>query len=179
MCFSGFYIRGIPQKLGQHYSFGGRVEVSFKGYSLNEQELAALNEELKKDDFNVALELVQGLTDDSLEQLREDLNYYLEEGSKESPEEESIADNVNPFLALVGLGEKKTKKDKKDKSDKKEEKAIPPEKIKPDTYEESMIRSLAEQSAKSLCFKVFDVYKKAHGMASHPDPYEYWIEPDV
>ncbi|HLD37331.1 MAG TPA: hypothetical protein VJA86_01965, partial [Candidatus Nanoarchaeia archaeon] len=40
--------------------------------------------------------------------------------------------------------------------------------------EEAHLRPFAEEKAKDMAFKLFDVYKKAHGMASHPDPFEYW-----
>jgi len=62
----------------------------------------------------------------------------------------------------LGGGKKEKKEDKK-----KEEKKI--EKINSDNYIEKMIRALALTSANGACFKIFDVYKKAHGMASYPE----------
>jgi len=44
--------------------------------------------------------------------------------------------------------------------------------LKKDTYAESLIRTLASVEASETCFNLFDVYKKAHGMASHDNPFE-------
>jgi hypothetical protein len=40
--------------------------------------------------------------------------------------------------------------------------------IKPDTYAEQLIRAQAELNGMKSSFTVYDVYKKAHGMASQP-----------
>ncbi len=160
-----FYFRGIPQRAGQHYVFGGRAEVTFKAYSLNEQELKKLDEKLDESDLKQALNLVQGVTDESLEQLHEDIEHYLDENSdKEKQEKESSKEDINPFAALIGLGKKQEKEKKQDNQEK-------IDKIKKDKFEEEFLRKMGEQTAKETCFKIFDIYKKAHGMQSHPDPY--------
>ena len=44
-----FKFRGIPQRASQqHYAFGGRTEVTFKAYALNDDELEKINKELEK-----------------------------------------------------------------------------------------------------------------------------------
>lgn len=62
----------------------------------------------------------------------------------------------------------KAKKEDKGKKKKKPEPEIG--KIKKDNFEESIIRAFAEQQAAGLCFKIYDVYKKSHGMASFTEP---------
>jgi len=164
-----FHFRGIPNKVGQHYVFGGKVNVSFKAYALNEDELKVLDEELKKSDINDILQLIEGATTESLDQLKEDIDHFLKEKEKK-PEAEKKPEQKNPFSALVS--------DFKDffvkKSEKKPEaeKKLTIEDIKPDKYEDEIIRALAAQGASESCFIIFDVYKKAHGMASHDDPFE-------
>ena len=155
-----FYFRGIPQKAGQHYVFGGRAEVTFRGYALNEDELEMLKEKLDESDLKDGLKLVEGTTEESLKQLEEDINYFLKEEEERKEEEK---EDVNPFTALFGVGKKK------------EEKKEKPKEIRPDNYIEKLVRDLTELEAKEACFKVFDVYKKAHGMASHPAP-EYDVQ---
>lgn len=167
-----FNFRGIPQKVGQHYTFGGRANVTFKAYALNQNELDLLHERLKESDLNDALNLVEGATEESLNQLKEDINYFLkEESERESLEGKKQTEDVNPFLSLFGFGNKKTKP--KDKDEAKIEKLR--KGIKKDSYAESVMRKYAETQAADACFNIFDIYKKAHGMAAFPAPgwYEY------
>ncbi|MFC1682252.1 hypothetical protein ACFL0X_01380 [Nanoarchaeota archaeon] len=154
-----FSFRGIPQKAGQHYVFGGRAEVKFKGYALNEDELKKLDQELDKSDIGDILTLIEGTTTESLEQIQEDINLFLEE--KDKDEKKKPKDNSNPFLAIIGkYEEKETKKSKKD--DKK------PITVKPDDFNErEYIRPLVAEKAKEFAFNLFDVYKKAHAMPSY------------
>jgi hypothetical protein len=85
-----FLFRGIPQRLsGQqaHYVFGGRTEVNFKAYCLNEDELKLLEEEMKKSDIADAMKMVEGITDESLEQLKGDIDYFLKSDKEREKEE--------------------------------------------------------------------------------------------
>ncbi|MCX6748600.1 MAG: hypothetical protein NT076_03265 [Candidatus Pacearchaeota archaeon] len=158
-----FVFTGIPQRVGQHYTFGGRVEVTFRGYSLNDDEIKMLKQKLEESDMNEAMKLIQGTTDDSLKVLQEDLDALLKEDDEEK-KEEAKGEDTNPFAALFGLAEKKPGKEEK-----KEEKKIT--EIKPDNYTEKLVRAITETSAREACFKVYDIYKKGHGMACHPDWY--------
>jgi hypothetical protein len=155
-----FNFRGIPQRVSQqpHYTFGGRAEITLTGYALNEDELEKFEEELAKSDVNDVLTLIEGTTTESLGQLQEEINFFLEE--KEGEEKKvKPQDESNPFFALIGKYDKKETK----KEDKKK-----PVIVKPDSFIESeSIRPLAAQNAKELSFKFFDIYKKAHGMSSY------------
>ena len=155
-----FNFRGIPQRVSQqpHYTFGGKAEVTFRGYALNEDELKKLDEELDKSDINDVLTLIEGTTTESLEQLQEEINFFLEE--KEGEEKKAKPqDDSNPFFALIGKYDKKgTKKQEK-------KKVVV---VKPDNFIESEnMRPFTEEEAKDTAFKLFDVYKKAHGMPSY------------
>ena len=161
-----FYFRGIPQKAGQHYVFGGRTEVKFRAYCLNDEELKLLDKKLDDSDLNDALRLAEGMTEESMKQLREDVEYFLksEEERQKEESEEKKSEDVNPFAALIGLKEKKEKKDEKKKEEIKE--------IKKDNFIEKTIRDSAEYSSKATCYMVFNIYKKAHGMETPTwDPY--------
>jgi len=172
--------RGIPNKVGQHYSFGGRVDVRFRGYALNDDEIDLLNEKTKDNDLETALSFIKGATDDSLKEIKEDLDKYLKGEDEKSEEEKKKKEelDVNPFSALFGLGSKKSKeeaeKKKKEDDDKKKEarlKKLKGNGVEKDSHVEKLVRQVAETSAKEKCFGVFDVYKKAHQMPSHADPY--------
>ncbi len=156
--FVDFTFRGIPQRVSQsgHYVFGGKAEVSFKAYSLNEQEIEKMLQEIEKQDFQDVLSVAETEVTESLEQLHEDLEHFLEE--KEHEKEKKPKTMWDSFTEALGI--KKAKK--KEKTTK--EKEI--KKIKKDSYPEAWIRAHGETVAAGICFKIYDVYKKSHDMAS-------------
>jgi len=160
-----FTFRGIPQRVGQqsHFAFGGRAEITFKAYALNDDELKKFEEEFKKSEVNDVLALIEGATTESLGQLQNDINEFLEEKPKEEQKEKklSLKDAFEPFSALFGAYEKKpeSKGEKKD-----EPKEII---VKPDSWiEENHFRKAVAEAAKTKVFDIFDIYKKSHGMVS-------------
>ncbi|HUW43639.1 MAG TPA: hypothetical protein VMV95_01600 [Bacillota bacterium] len=160
-----FKFRGIPQKISQqsHFAFGGRAEISFKAYVLNEDELKKLNEILEDSDINDALRLIEGATGESLEQLQEEIDFFLKEANED--EQKMQKDTSNPFRALIGGYKGKPAKVKPKISV-----SMPPERtiIRSESFaEKNHIRPLAGEVAKDLAFKFFDIYKKAHGMPSY------------
>jgi len=162
-----FRFRGIPQRMGgqqAHYTFGGRTEVTFMSYALNDDELKKIDELLEDSDVGDVLKLVEGATTESLDQLKEEIDFFLEEESPKDKKAKS-KDTSNPFSALVGkYNEKEPKKKEKKESGEKKEKVI----IKPDTFiEKTQIRALAAFNASETAFSLFDIYKKAHGMPSY------------
>jgi len=158
-----FVFRGIPQKISQqaHYVFGGRADVTFKAYALNDDEIAKLNEQLEKSEMGDVLALIEGTSTASLGQLEEEINFFLEEKSEE--EKSKIKDESNPFLALIGKYESSEAKPKSKKGEEKPKEII----VAPDNWiEENLLRKLVANSIKDTIYDMFDVYKKAHGMAS-------------
>ncbi len=156
-----FKFRGIPQKIMQRgdYVFGGRTEVSFSAYALNSDELEKLDKELDDSDIGDVLKLIEGSTTESLDQLQEEINSFLEEEEKEE-EKKKPADTSNPFLAIIGHYDK-SEKPKEKKTEKKDK----PMK-KDDWIEKTHLRTLAAETASKNAFDLFDIYKKAHGMVS-------------
>ncbi len=171
-----FVFRGIPQRVSAqqaHYAFGGRVEVTFRGYCLNQEELDLIDNRLDESDVQDALKLVEGITSESLDQLREDIEYFLKSEKEKEKEiekaEKKESEDVNPFSALFNFGKKK----EKGKDEKKEKiKNMLEKGIREDSYAESVIRKLGEDESAENCFNIFDIYKKAHGMPSHQNPFE-------
>ena len=161
-----FRFRGIPQKVGQqsHYAFGGRADVVFSSYALNEDELKKLDEELANSDVSDVLELVEGATTESLKDLQDEINFFLEEKDPEEKIYQSESKS-NPFAALFGVYNKKLPaKPIKGKSEGPKKVGF----IRPDDFiEREHLRSFAGANAESANFDIFDIYKKAHGMASY------------
>jgi len=158
-----FLFRGIPQRVAQqqHYAFGGRAEVTFTAYALNDDEIKKLDDELKKSDVNDVLTLIEGTTDESLKQLQDDINSFLEEKPKKEKEEKKPL--IPDFKKSTENFKKNLRESFFGKAPEKKE-----EKPKPENYiEREYLRKLAGKNAMSTAFNLFDVYKKAHGMASY------------
>ena len=151
-----FRFRAIPRQGGV---MSGRTEISFKGYALNEDEIKKLSREIDKETIGDFLSLLEGSTTESLEQIKADIDYFLEEGKKE---EKKASDESNPFFALFGLYSKREEK-KKEKSSSEEKEIIKPD----DWLEKEHLRKLAASTAEETCFTLFDTYKKAHAMPSY------------
>lgn len=157
-----FTFRGIPQRVSQqsHYVFGGRAEITFRGYALNEDELKKLDKELESSDVGEALKLIEGTTNESIDQMQKDIDFFLNDKTAEEEKKQSEKSmGANPFLALFGYYEKK---DLKKSDEKKQEKELIIR--KDDWVEKTHIRRLAAQNAKDQAFLIFNVYKKAHQM---------------
>lgn len=155
-----FKFRGIPQKTGQHYVFGGKAEITFRGYSLNDDEIAKLNQDLDKSDLSDALRLAEGATTESLEKLESEINEFLEDKSS-TEDDQTSKDMSNPFLALIGHYDKVQSKE--EKKDSKEEIIV-----KKDSWlEGEHLRKLSAKKAEEVTFKLFEYYKRAHGMPTY------------
>ena len=158
-----FKFRGIPQRAGQGYSYGGRTEVIFRALALNDQELKVLKSEIEKDDFKGMLSWIEGAADSSLKQIEKDIEEFLgdkkedqkKEGNKKKKEEDD-----NPFTALFSF----FKPDKKKES--KPAELDLSKGIASDTNYEKVLRSQAIFDAREKCLLVFETYKKAHQMVA-------------
>jgi hypothetical protein len=158
-----FMFRGIPQRVAQqpHYVFGGRAEVTFRAYALNDDEIKKIDDELKQSDVGDVLKLIEGTTTETLEQLQEDINFFLEDKTKEEKEKpkQDYSKKIKEFIPNI---KKNLKETFFGKSEPKKEG------IRPDNFiEKEHLRPLAAESATEIVFKIFDVYKKGHGMPSY------------
>ena len=165
-----FKFRGIPNRTQQGFVIGGRAEVVFRSYVLNEDELKKLNQELNSSDLSDALKLIEGSTNESLEHLEKDIKEFMEEedekrGKDKSSKDKKPKDMSNPFLALFGFYN-----DKSEKKEKKKEEGDIDKVIKDDFVEKNYLRKAAIFDSMEATFKFFDIYKKAHQMPSFPYP---------
>jgi len=165
-----FEFRGIPGKSGQHYTFGGRVNIKFKGYGLTDEEVELVKLELKKSDLESALGLVEGMTTDSIAQIQADIDEILND---KVAEEKQKGDDLNPFSALFSIfrSEKSDKKKEDKLSDEEQYKKVEIKVKKSENYAEQYIRNFATAEGANKCFSIYDKYKKAHGMPGFPFPY--------
>ncbi len=164
--------RTMPQRINQRgdYSYGGKVEMKFTSYALNDEELKMFHETIKDTQFGEVMKLIEGATTETLKHIKEDIDHFLdkkEEKKEDAAEEKEKPDDLNPFTALFGslFGKKKDKK-------KPDEKKDLTKGIESDDKFEEVFRSQAILMAREKCYRLYDVYKKAHGMASHADPFE-------
>ena len=154
-----FTFTGIPNKVGQHYVFGGKAIIDFKGYGLNEEEIELLKAKLDESDLSSALNLVEGMTEESLNQIKVDLDELLEE--KEEKKKDSIFKGLFEIPSLFTFGKKK--EDPKERIKRLKEKGV-----KKDSYAEAFVRNAARAEGIDTAFLVYDVLKKNYGMASIP-----------
>ena len=183
-----FRFRGIPQRAGgqqTHYVFGGKADITFSAYALNQDEIEMFRQQIDKSDIEDVLKLIEGATTDSLNQLQEEINFFLDEKSKDEKKEKKYSE-PNPFLALTGfyeISEEEREKNagksfgkklkgvfgfgqKTGVEEKKEKKEI--KFIVPDSWvEKNTLRKVAIDDARDIAFDSFDIYKKNHGMASY------------
>lgn len=148
--FVDFSFRGLPRIASRgestHYVHGGRAHLNFKAYTLNDDELSLLKKEIDKEEIYDGLRLVEGITSDSLIPIHDDLMKYIE---KEKKKEEMPKKGFMEWL--LGIKPKEA------------EEAKP--KIRAETFIEKQIRKIiAEIDAKNSVYKLYDIYKKAHGM---------------
>jgi len=161
-----FRFRSVPDRSDQKggYNFRGRVEVKFTSYALNEDEMKVLKEQVQEDSFGDVFRLVQGATDESLDLLKDDIEQFLEEGALgKSPESKGASsdDDVNPFSALFSFASRKGKKEDFSKG------------VPKDSSMEKAIRNQASLASRIECRKLYDTYKKAHGMPAFPQTMKF------
>ena len=157
------HFRTIPTAVegrgGRHYVHGGRIEMVFTSYMMDDIELNAIeSQELYED-----LDLVEKWVNVSLETLAKDVERYINENVSGEKKEEKKSITKKPVLdnpfkgALSGFGE-----------------ILYPfmSIIKPvpkTSFLEKETLNAAQSQADKLCYLIYYVYKKAHGMIDMPD----------
>jgi len=108
-----FRFRGLPQRVMQRgdYSFGGRTEMTFTAYALNEEELKKIDEVMDSSDLANAFQLIETSTSESLNELEKEVNMFLDDKESEK-KQKAKSRGENPFLALIGHYDRPDKKDK-------------------------------------------------------------------
>ena len=160
-----FAFRGTPitvqgAKGERGYGYTGKKVIAFVGFVMQKKHLDLLKE--WKDDE--VLEFIDAMTKESLDALHDDLHKYLEEEpevkKKEKPEFEI------PFLKWIKETFGSVKKFNTQAKDvyKKLAKVVP----SGDAWSLARLTLLAEAKAKKDTFKVYDIFKKQHGMPTPP-----------
>ena len=163
-----FDFRSIPQKVSQRgdWAFGGKADIKFTSYALNDEELKVLKDELDKDEMNLVMRLIQDVNEASLKELEKDIDSLLKEDDEKK--EEYKSEDTNPFSALF----KPLFEAFKPKNKEAPKTNDPSKGIISDNEYEKVARSQAAIGARELCFTVFDVYKKSHNMPSHASHFD-------
>jgi len=170
-CFLvGFTFRGhvnqkVTQKGDYAFGFGGRVDMTFYSYSLNSQEIDLFKKKLLDEELEMSVKFLNETTEISLEQLKDDIDHFLGKKEEQKKAQEKKSDDLNPFSALLGLFKFSEKKQEKEVIENSKD-------IKPDNYVESYVRKLAAEDSKTRLYAIYDIYKKAHGMASTPESFD-------
>jgi len=175
--YRGELAQKITQRGDYGFGYGGKVEINFDCYALNSDELSLLDKNMKDAEIEDGLKMVENNTDVALEQLKDDIQKYCGENSQEKlkkekeekkkSEKKNNEDDINPFKALWNLikldfgSSKKKKKDIANSED-----------IEEDNYVEKDVRISIENSANKFLYALYDVYKKAHVMASSPESFD-------
>lgn len=150
------------------YTRGGRLDMTFDCYALNSEELKLVKKALDKDNLDLGLSFFAKESKNSLDQLKKDISHFLDDDKKKEEEKKKKdEDDTNPFTALFEL----FKSEKKDKKENKKEITEPKDIVK-DNFVEEGVRKMAAESAKGFLYTTYDVYKKAHGMASSPENFD-------
>ena len=158
-----FTFRGAPEKAGQGYGFRGMAKINFTSYAMTQQEIDVLKISMDEDDLDDIMKYVLGATDESLAKLANDLDEFLDDKPFDVKSEKS-SDDTNPFSALLSavIPEKKPAQKEKKKD------VFETLNIKPNTTNEKMLRNQTIIPARRRCWRVYDLYKKTHGMPSLP-----------
>lgn len=156
----------------------GKVRIKFTSYVLNEDEYV-LFKKLKKDKNLSDIFGVTNITGETLEILKDDIEKYTKESEEEKPKREmGMFEGIFHDLMEGMIKEKKKAVTPEEIESKENAKAkmLEQKGISKDSFEESVVREVAEMEAISFCFKIYDTFKKSKGMASFPSPFD---EPDV
>jgi hypothetical protein len=166
--YRGHVGQRVTQKGDYGFAMGGRIIMTFDAYALNEEEIDLVKKEMKSSDVEDSMIYSQDTAEEAIKDLKEDLDHFLKSDEEKEKErlkvEKEESEDINPFTALLGLFKMPAKKDKK-----KDKKTIETTKdIKKDNYVETALRASAKEDAGKSAHLVYDIYKKAHGMASAP-----------
>lgn len=171
--YRGHVSQRVTQAGDQGFAMGGRIEMSFDAYALNSEELKLVEDKLTAEDVADSMNMQGNMATEALATLKEDLEYFLGEDRKEKEKKEDEKkkkekeNDINPFAALFDFMRGKKKETKKDPKDIKEIADI-----SEDNYIEKRVRAVAAGDSADGVYKLYDIYKKTHGMASSPESFE-------
>jgi len=172
-----FKFRTFPTQQAPH---AGRVDINFKAYAFNDDELMLFNKLKEDDDLDALLKVSETVAGESLKTIREEVDNYLsgeseeKEKKKEGIFEEIFKDIKKNFVQKTRTEKEKEEKEKKAKEAKEEKEKIKKlieEGISDDTREEGVVREFAEMGAAEFCYKIYSTFKKSMGMVAFPSQF--------
>lgn len=170
--YRGHLMQRATQRGDYAPAVSGIVDITFDSYSLNDEEIALINKKLEEADLKESLTLEGDYATEAIDELEEDLREFLGDDDvdkvmkKEPDKKKKNVDDINPFSTLLSLFTGETKKEEK-KGD-----VLDAKKIKTDNWKEKQLRAITASGAADGLYAVYDIYKKAHGMASSPDNFD-------
>lgn len=176
-----FKFRTYPTQAAPHT---GRVDIKFRAYALNDDELKLLDKERSNESLTGLLGMSESVASESIKQLVADIEKYTQNVPEDKTEKEGLFEGLfneitKKFTNQTRSESIKEKREKEKEKKKKEEehiKKLVEEGIQEDNYEETVAREFTEIQAAEWAFRVYDIFKKSQGMASFPSPFE---EPEV
>jgi hypothetical protein len=152
-------IRAAPERTpGGAYGYRGRIEVVLTSYTLNEQELAVVREEMERDELREVIGVVAGDAAGALSEIVEEVEGLI----PGPPKEEEKPDDPNPFTALFDFGKAKAT----NAAERERDSTNPfPRAIQEDSEMEKALRSQAILEARRRCLDFYGQCKQALKMA--------------
>jgi hypothetical protein len=144
--------RATQSTQGLVYLHSGKTNINFRAYDLTDKEL----DEISKLKVEEDLELIEGMTETSLKEIQEDIEHFLGK-----PEESKIKERIpypNPFFGIF-KGFKEATKPFKIVYE-----TFRMKKTSDQSFQEKKVREYTLEDAKGKCYKIYDLYKKTHGM---------------
>jgi len=147
-----------PTEMQRHYVTLGKMNIEFKGYVMREDEY----ELLKKKEEDEALGFIEGITQESLVTLREDIEKYLGELDIEDKQEKK--EKQLPILDRILSG------------------GVSKEKIgggipladSGSYFMEERAKALAKRTVALKLWDLYDIFKKAHRLMAFPYPPDWF-----
>jgi hypothetical protein len=150
-----FQFRAIPERTrAGSYAYRGRAELTFTSYALNDDELAVLRREIKREELGKLFGALEKNTPETLQQLLADLDELFAEPDARPKEARPPVEDTNPFSALFSIGEWFKPAP--------EEPGTPVirEPIRPDSEVEQVLRSCALLKARLACRELYEWEKR-------------------
>jgi hypothetical protein len=177
MTYRGALGQRVDQRGNYAFGLGGRIDMNMWSYALNSEEIELMHKLLEKNNLEEGLSLAEETTTLALNELRSDLDHFLEksddkakkeEEEKKKEAEKKKKNDVNPIVELLRMFVP-SKKEKKEEEKKNVEGV---DDIEKDNSVEKIMRGNAEESAKKMLYTIYDIYKKSHGLASSPENFD-------
>ncbi len=165
-----FRFRSVPQSVrsagSTQYIHTGTTAITFKAYAFSDEEL----QEIEKQELYEDMDIVENLTDVSLKELQEELDFYLKDKDKEQQQQKEAEKlkKKNKRKEMLKSPFGRLPEGFRDMVDPigKAVKNFPLFSGGAKGYASSLVLDKAKETALKSIIVMYDVYKKAHGMLS-------------